>query len=90
MTQVSLESGHELHAHGRVGRGGALSLWQGLRGYCPSSQPPKPTHVALEAPVAILVPGSDSDREVSRGSRGPGTKGLLSQASLGKGGAGSI
>lgn len=72
MTQVSLESGHELPAHGPVGWGGALSLWQGLRGYLLSSQPPKPTPVApvdiLEAPVYILVPGGDSDREVSRGS----------------------
>lgn len=81
MTQWSLESGLEPPA--RAGRGGALPPWRGLRGHCLSSQPPGLTH------VAILVPGSDSDSQVSRGSRGPGTKGLLSQASLWKGGAGS-
>lgn len=36
---------------------------------------------------AILAPGSDSDSEVSRG---PETKGLLSQACLWQGGAGSM
>lgn len=74
MTQASLESGHELRAHRRVGRGGAVSV-AGAKGVPPILTAPKAHSSGSGIPAAILLPGSDSDSLVSRGSRGPGTKG---------------